>query len=201
MHSTVSSAANRLLRLMRIVRVRLVPWEAYMTGKKWISRWKNMIAATKIPGIWERKEGGHLVRARIVDPTTGHLREIKRVLPDATKAMALKWLEDERARIRAGLASAEPQKTRFAEFAASLFEQKVNVGDIRSAKGREKWSCTLEHLIGGTTGSQSGKHADGFGDMFIDKIHVSHVEAWKQAVSGLLRAGDYKPTTGTCQRV
>ncbi|MBL8718206.1 MAG: hypothetical protein JNL79_19655, partial [Myxococcales bacterium] len=147
------------------------------------------------PGIWQRKEGGHLVRARVLETTTGMLREISKNLPEASAADALKWLEDEKARIRAGLDSAPNPRMRFSEFAASLFEGKVNVGEIKSARGRDKWSGVLTHLIRGTTGRRANKHVPGFGDMFVDRIQAGHVEAWKEQLAELIAAGDYQPTT------
>jgi hypothetical protein len=32
---------------------------------KWIKRWNCWVAPTKLLGVWKRKEGGHLVRARV----------------------------------------------------------------------------------------------------------------------------------------
>ena len=161
---------------------------------KWLSRWKATIAPTSVPGVWERKEGGHLVRARVVDPVTGKLQEIKKVMPTADAATAYKWLADEKKRIRASVSSEALPKTRFAEFAASLFEHKLKVGDIRSAAGRNKWADVLEHLIGGTTG-KSGCRVEGYGEMFIDMITTAQVDAWKEGVAQLIAAGDYAPTT------
>jgi hypothetical protein len=165
-----------------------------MLKNQWTTRWKTQVAPTRLPGIWRRKEGGFLVRARIVDPTNGKMKEIKKVLPDATEATAFKWLEDERGRVQTGIALAPPQQTRFADYAASLVERKVKAGDIRSATGRQRWLYTLEHLIRGTTG-ESEKFVNGFGEMFIDKIHVTHVEAWRTGVAGLIASGDYSPNT------
>ncbi|MBI2393687.1 MAG: tyrosine-type recombinase/integrase [Deltaproteobacteria bacterium] len=161
---------------------------------KWITRWKTQVAPTRIPGVWKRKEGGHLVRARVVDPTTGKLKEVKKVMPDADEATAFKWLADEKKKIGAGGISEQLPKTRFAEFAASLFEHKVKVGDIRSGSGRQKWADILEHLVGGTTG-KSGRHVEGFGEMYIDMIRTAHVDNWKEGVAQLIAARDYAPTT------
>lgn len=161
---------------------------------QWISRWKTQVAPTRIPGVWRRKEGGHLVRARVVDPTTGKLKELKKVLPDADEATAFKWLADERARTLAGIALAPPQQTRFADYVTSLVERKVKAKEIKSAKGRERWRYTLEHLISGTTG-ESEQFVPGFGEMFIDKIHVTHVDAWRAGIAGLIAEGDYSPNT------
>jgi integrase len=158
---------------------------------------KNVWIATRptLPGVWRRKEGGHVVRARALDATTGKWKDTFKVLPDSDASTALKWLQDEQARLRAGVLSIEPQKMRFAEFAASLFEHKVKVGDIRSARGRDKWADVLQHFIVGTTGKKSGKKVEGFGEMFVEKIHVSHIEAWKAGLAELIAAGDYAPTT------
>jgi hypothetical protein len=140
---------------------------------KWIKRWNCWVAPTKLPGVWKRKEGGHLVRARVTEPTTGCKKEIRKVLPEANEAFAYQWLADERARVKTGALSATLPKTRFAEFAASLFERKVTTREIKSARSRERWKYTLEHLIAGT------EKVPGFGEMFVDQIQVAHVLSWK----------------------
>ena len=163
--------------------------------KQWSFRWKNWLAPTKVPGVWKRKEGGHFVRSRVVDPTTGQMKELKKVLPEADEATAYKWLSDQRARIQSGVRSAPLQQMRFGDFANSLLERKVNKGDIRSAKGREKWLCVLEHLIGVTEGEKSGLSVTGFGEYFIHKLDVPHVEEWLEGIGALIKARDYSPTT------
>ena len=149
-----------------------------------------------LPGVWRRKEGGHVVRGRATDSKTGKQRQVFRVLPDADAQTALKWLRDEQARIRKGVDdSPEKPRQRFAEFAASLFEHKVKVRDIKSGAGRNKWAFTLEHLIAGTTGPKSGEYVPGFGDFFLDKIETGDVERWKERMAALVAAGDYAPTS------
>lgn len=158
---------------------------------------KGCLVSSKpvMPGIWLRKDGGCLVRVRAKDGTTGKLKEIFKVMPDAIPAMALRWLNDERARVREGVDSAPTPKLRFSEFAAQQFEHKVMVRDIKSAKGRNKWGGALEHLIKGTKGKKSGEFVRGFGDFYMHKIHSSHVETWKAQMAVLIAAGDYAPTT------
>jgi integrase len=163
--------------------------------QQWTELWKTWVRATPVPGIWQRMQGGHLVRARVVDPTTGRLKEIKKVLPEADLATAHAWLANERRRIQSGRATAMPDATRFREFAEALLEQKVQSGDIKSPKGRDKWQRTLEHLSEGTSGPKTSRHVAGFGDFFIDKLHVTHVEAWRTGIAGLIRSGDYSPNT------
>jgi integrase len=160
-----------------------------LKNKHWITRWKTEVAPTRLPGVWKRKEGGHLVRARVTDPTTGKKREIKKVFFEADDATAYKWLQDERARIKSATALEAPQKTRFADFAVSLLERKLLKRQIKSARGRERWRYTLEHLINGTKG------VAGFGDFFIDQIRVSHIEAWQVGIAELIAKGRYAPAT------
>ena len=81
------------------------------------------------------------------------------------------------------------------KYAVSLFERKVERREIKSAKGRERWRFTLEHLMAGTTGKKSEGFVPGFGEFFLDKLHVSHVEEWKTGIAGLIAVGDYAPTT------
>src|SRR5262249_29756383 len=137
-----------------------------------------------LPGVWTRRDGGHVVRARVKERVTGKTREIWKVMPNAGAADALKWLEDERARVRDGVAaSAQSPNVRFSEFATSHFAHKVKVGEIRSAAGRNKWHYTLKRLF------------EAFGDHFIDRLHVSHVETWRAEQAERVSAGELAPTT------
>jgi integrase len=142
-----------------------------------------------LPRVWQRKEGGHVVRARVKEGTTGRQREIWKVLPNADAPNALKWIEEECTRVRAGIVLVEQPKTRFCDYAASLFERKVATMEIKSASGRERWRYTLKHLIAGT------KNVDGFGDLYIDQIRPAHVEVWRAGVGKLIAEGAYTPTT------
>ena len=166
------------------------------TKDTWTRRWKNWVKPTRVPNVWQIKGGGHLVRARITDPTTGRMTEIKRVLPKADEATAFKWLADERKRVQAGVLQVQRPSVHFADYAVSLFEKKMAPGGkLRSGAGRTRWRCTLEHLIGGTQGEKARKRVPGFGEMFVDKVHVTHVEAWRSGIAELIAAGDYAPTT------
>lgn len=142
-----------------------------------------------LPRVWQRKEGGHIVRARVIDSTTGRQREIWKVLPSSDAPTALKWIEDECKRVRAGEASVAPQKQRFSDYATSLFERKVATKEIRSASGVERWKHTLRHLIGGTD------HVTGFGDIYIEQLRPMHVEDWRASIGRLIAEGRYSPTT------
>ena len=171
--------------------------EACMKKKTDWKLYKNVWISTTpvLPGVWQRKEGGHVVRARAKESTTGKLRDIFKVLPTTTQAEALAWLEKEQGRARAGAVSAESPRTRFSEFAENLVEYKTKAGDIKSAKGRERWRYTLEHLIAGTEGEKAQKRVEGFGDFFVERIRGEHIETWKAGIAELIAAGDYSPTT------
>lgn len=154
------------------------------TKKDWkLLRGTRISSRPVLPGVWQRKEGGHVVRGRATDPATRRLREIYKVLPKADAATALKWLSEEQARVRDGAASPKSPSVRFSEFAASLFEHKVKVGDIRSAMGRNRWKYTLQRLI------------EAFGDHYLDRLHVSHVEAWRAEQAARVTKGELSPTT------
>jgi integrase len=159
------------------------------TEDRWTKRWRHWIAPTKITGVWKVKEGGYLVRTRVLDPESGRTTEIRRVLPEADEASAYLFLKRQMELARAGTAPARKQMPRFADYAVSLLERKLTTREIKSARNREKWRYTLTHLIVGTKG------VAGFGDMLVSDIRVRHVEAWKGGVARLVEQGFYQPTT------
>jgi integrase len=142
-----------------------------------------------LPRVWQRKEGGHVVRARVLNKSTGRQKEIWKVLANAEAPAALKWIEDECKRVRAGVASVETQRTRFCDYATSLFERKLATKEVKSASGRERWRYTLEHLIAGT------ENVAGLGDIFVDEIRPLHVETWRAGIGKLIAQGVYAPGT------
>ncbi len=166
-----------------------------MGNKQWVYRWKNKLRATRLPGVWQTEKGGYLVRARVLDPTTRRQREIRKVLPDHTEADAFNWLEAEKARVRAGLVLAQQRKTHFGDYAVSVLEKKIAMGELSTRASQDRWRHTLEHLIGGTRSEDERIVVQGFGDLLVDQIRPSHVEAWKVSVGRLLKAGHYKPAT------
>jgi len=161
---------------------------------KWIKRWKNWVRPTKLPGVWERKEGGHLVRKRVVEKATGKTHEVKKVLPNADSASAYKWLQDAAERAKRGGVAAPKQKTRFSAYAVSLLERKVAQREIRSAKSRQNWGPVLKFLIDGV--HEEGKvSVRGLGEFFIDQIQATHLEAWREDVAKRITAGEMSPHT------
>lgn len=156
-----------------------------MSSTKWINRWNSWIADTPSkPGVWRRKEGGFLVRGRTTDPRTGKRREFKDTVENCSADDAFVFLQDELRKIREGHEEIPAQKIRWKEYAASLLERKVLVGEIKSARTREKWGNVLmNHLI------------PYFGDFYLDQIRRRDVETWKQSIAVKVAKGDLSPNT------
>jgi integrase len=164
-------------------------------GKEWKYLWYNWLKPTRLPGVWKMEKGGHLVRARVTDATTGRMKEIRKVLPSHSEAEAYAWLQAEKDRVKAGLVLATQRKTHFGDYAVSVLENKIAMGELSTRASQDRWRHTLEHLIGGTTSEDGAIVIPGFGDMLVDQIRRSHVEAWRVGVGRLIQAGHYSPNT------
>jgi len=164
------------------------------TATKWVRLWKNWVRDTKLPNVWERRDGGHLVRKRFVEELTGRMREVRRVLPNADEATAYKWLQEEVERVRHGTIAAPRQRTRFSVYAVSLLERKVAQREIRSAKSRKNWGPVLRFLIDGV--SATGKvSVRGLGEYFIDQLESHHIDRWREDVARRITANEMSPHT------
>jgi hypothetical protein len=158
-------------------------------GKRvvWVERWRDVIAdEPELPGVWRRQDGGFRVRGRTIDPRSGKMREVNQALPNVGKARdAFAWLQGELEKIRSGIVAEQPSVSpQFHAFAADVFKRKQDLGRIRSAAGRSKWSNIVDkHLV------------PAFGDLFIDQLRPSDVKAWQSKVATKINAGDMAPTT------
>lgn len=170
-----------------------------MPEPKWVNRWNCWIAPkpTK-PGVWRRKEGGFLVRARVTDPLTKKLREVKITLPEADAHSAYQTLQDELNRIRKGEgrptnnapASAPPATDTttastlpsWGDYAVSLLERKVTDGTIRSRKTREVWASVLKTKL-----------IPAFGHLRIDEMNRRTYLAWRDDVAKRIKDNDVSP--------
>jgi integrase len=150
-----------------------------------IGKRKRVATTPAMPGVWRAEGGGWWVRSRTTDPKTGKLREVSRFLEEGSAREAYDWLQGQLDAIRSGAAPAvESERIRFGEFAASLFEEKVKAGEIRSASGRVKWAGILEQHILPT-----------FGDFYADTITNRDLQAWRRALAQKVHEGAFKPTT------
>jgi integrase len=152
---------------------------------RWIYRWKNWIARTPSrPGVWRRRDGGYLIRARARDARSGRLREIKRVLRHSDATAAYQLLQDLRQQIRSGTPASGPLRPRFCDYAVSLLETKLATAEIKSAASRQQWISDLRlHLL------------PAFGVLYMDQIRRADIEQWRRRVADLLSCGRYAPTT------
>ncbi len=184
-----------VLTCTRIVRVRLLRKECPMDKKFNKKLGNHWVKPTRLPGVFEKKGGGYIVRARVKDPMSGKLREIKKVFDEASEREAFDWLENEKSRIRQAIGSEPIRKQRFGDYAVSLLERKLQMKEIRSATGRDRWRHTLTHLIAGTESRDETILVPAFGEMAIDEIRTAHVDRWREGIATLIARGDYSPNT------
>ena len=149
----------------------------------WVERFDTWVSPTPVkPGVWHRRDGGYVVRSRPVDPRTGKLREIRRVLKYATAVEAYNFLQEEIRKIKVGIADSQRPKLRLAEYAAQLVEHKVETGEIRSAATRRRWKSTLLNQI-----------LPAFGDYYMDQLRRADILRWRNQIAGAIAAGKYSP--------
>jgi hypothetical protein len=180
------------LACLRNVRDRLVS-EAYMK-KGSCQKWK-CIRGTWISekpilrGVWMRRDGGHVVRARVKDPRTARVIELWKVLPEADADEALHWLLNERQRIRSGTERARKSKTLFADFAVSVFQRKADAGDFRSASGVEKWRVCLARLL-----------ASRLAGLHVEAVIPGDLSGWREDCARAIKSGRFAPSTMNTDR-
>ena len=137
-----------------------------------------------LPGVWKRKEGGHVVRGRVISLRTGKMSELWKVLPDSTAAEALQWLEQERERLRSGERQAAESRTPFASYAVSLLDKKIRARDIKSEAGIRKWKICLERIL-----------RSSLAELFIEKMRPRDFSDWRDECARHIDEGKYAPVT------
>ncbi len=156
-----------------------------MTEQRWVRKWNSWIAPNPSkPGVWRRKEGGFLVRGRAVEARTGKIKEIRYTMAARDAVEAFTLLQNELRKVREGASQPQAPMTTFSAFAASLFEDKVKAGEIKSASGRVKWAQALEHHL-----------VPAFGPMLLDQIRHADVAKWRVRMAEKINAGAYSPHT------
>lgn len=161
--------------------------EAPMSNEQ--AQWKRVrgiwiSAEPVLPGVWRRKEGGYVVRARATDGRNGLKREVMKVLPQASEEEAKAWLDAARDRIRQGITEAVIERERLRDYSARLLERKVSDGDIRSLSGLAKWRDVLRRL---------GQFR--LSDMYVDAIRPRDVSEWRSEMAQIVKKGSYAPGT------
>lgn len=153
---------------------------------EWRFRWGYWIATTpSAPGVWRMRDGGYLVVVK-ARAGKGKPRATKqRAMHDATLPQAKAEAERlrESARLKAKGLPMQPQ-TPFAKFAAQLFAQKCEAGELNSAKTVERWETTLEkHLV------------PAFGRFYCEEITFAHLDRWRDRLALDVEAEKYSPRT------
>jgi integrase len=157
--------------------------EAEMSN--WVKRWKTIIAKTPVkPGVWRKKEGGFVIRARVKEPRTGRMLEIRSQIEAESAEAAYLELQRRIEELRDGVEGPQISIPSFGEYAASLLERKVAKGEIKSASSRQKWAETLEHHL-----------VPRFGRIFIDHLRKQDVEDWLAEHGRAVRAKTLSPNT------
>jgi integrase len=145
--------------------------------------WTDGCTPTRYPGIYKTPTG-YRIRVRAINPKTGTLKESNREFEDITQEQAVVKQAEMRDEIRGGGPGVERPRQRYADYATSLYERKIALGSLKSAKSRERWADTQDlHLV------------PAFGDWFVDAITKKDIEEWKAAQGRRIKRGDYSPNT------
>lgn len=148
-----------------------------------MTSWMDGCKPTRFPGIYKTTRG-YRVRVRAVDPRTGALKERNQEFENIRQEQAVAKQAEMKEEIRHGGGEVEAQRERYGDYAASLLKRKMAVGDLRSAKTKERWADTQDlHLI------------PAFGDWFVDAITKKDIEDWKAVQGRKVERGEYSPNT------
>lgn len=143
----------------------------------WLDGW----LATRYPGIWT-KDNLTRVRIRVTCRKTGKRKEANRVFTDLDLRDALLRQAEMRQALLSN--SSQDPRARFGDYALDLFERKKLLGQIKSAKSKERWRHTLMHHL-----------VPAFGDYFLDAITLRDIETWKAQQARKVTLGRYSPNT------
>lgn len=148
-----------------------------------MTSWTDGCEPTRYPGIYKTKTG-YRVRVRAIDPRTGMLKERNQEYENITQEQAVVKQAELKDEIRQGRRGGEHRRERYGDYATSLFERKVALGKLKSAKSRERWAETQDlHLI------------PAFGDWYVDAIRGKDIEDWLAAQGRKVERGEYSPHT------
>jgi integrase len=148
-----------------------------------MTSWMDGCKPTRYTGIYKTGTG-YRVRVRAMDPRTGTLKERNQEFENITQEQAVVKQAEMKEEIRRGGHAVNQRRERYGDYATSLFRRKVALGDLKSAKSRERWADTQDlHLI------------PAFGNWYVDAIQRKDIEEWKAAQGRKVERGDYSPNT------
>jgi Phage integrase family len=160
-----------------------------MTNIRWVlskNTWIN--PNPKLPGVWECKGGGFLIRAETKSPLTGKQKEVRLVLRNVASALEAKQiLEDELTAIRqSDRKQVAIELPTFARFVTLYLARRVDQGRIRSEATKEMWAGIIKnHLCDAP-----------FFSYFVDKVQRAHIQKWvDDYVTPLVKNETYSPVT------
>ncbi len=138
---------------------------------------------TRYPGIY-KTPSGYRVRVRAVDPRTGTQKEMNQQFDGISMEQAVLKQAQLRDGIRISGSRTERARVKYVHFAKSLFGRKLAMGELKSAKTRERWADTQDlHLI------------PYFGEWYVDAIRKPDIEEWKAVQGRKIERKDYSPNT------
>lgn len=142
------------------------------TKTQWVLRKKREISAKpRLPGVWELRAGGFVVRARIRAPD-GRTVEIDRTVQVATALEAANELARLKEEARQPPTQGRDAIPLFSDYAVSVMERRLALGHIVSGETRRRWADVLEHWLLPT-----------FGAMRLDTIRRLDVMDWLARLS------------------
>lgn len=148
------------------------------------------VSPTRHQGVYRRRDGRYLIRARVKDPKTGKQRPFNITVEAKNDDDALRLLVERKQGIREGGTQTKRSQTRFAAFAATVMEERPRV---RSNSTRAKWANMVRHLIEDefpVTYDDGRTETRSFGPMFIDQIGHVEIRAWRKHLDGLVASGE-----------
>ncbi|HVZ37072.1 MAG TPA: site-specific integrase [Polyangiaceae bacterium] len=127
------------------------------------------------------------------------MKELRKVLPEASEVEASAWLETQLKQAKETKASKAQPTPPFATYAISVLEAKTKRKEL-TLENQDRWRHALRHLIQGIPESDD-KHRGrkpavaGFGEMLLSDFRVRVIESWKTEVYALIHSGRYTPST------
>jgi len=130
----------------------------------------------RAPGITEIGRGKFRIRVRGVDPATGKLKEVDRIVENITVKEAIRLKEEWRAELRAGKAQGRGQRVTVEDFATSWLSMKLP--RLKPATA-DRYASALDLHINPC-----------FGAIYLDALSRADIDEWIAE-----RAMEYRPET------